>query len=57
MEVNAIENLSYVFVCDQSFLMTDAAIFLSVLVDFCKLTIDYLNNGVNSEKCTVAAGE
>ncbi|XP_013166571.1 PREDICTED: COMM domain-containing protein 2-like [Papilio xuthus] len=28
---------------------------LQVLVDFCKLTIDYLNNGINSEKYTIAA--
>ncbi|KPJ13587.1 COMM domain-containing protein 2 [Papilio machaon] len=28
---------------------------LQVLVDFCKLTIDYLNNGINNEKYTIAA--
>ncbi|XP_045760494.1 COMM domain-containing protein 2-like [Maniola jurtina] len=28
---------------------------IQVLVDFCKLTIDYLSNGVNQKKCAIAA--
>ncbi|KAI8429901.1 hypothetical protein MSG28_000380 [Choristoneura fumiferana] len=31
--------------------------FFSVLVDFCKLTLDYFNNGVNNEKYSLAAGK
>lgn len=31
--------------------------FISVLVDFCKLTIDYFSNGVNEKKYLIAAGK
>lgn len=30
---------------------------LSVLIEFCKLAIEYINNGVNEKKCSVAASK